>query len=288
MIRMVARVVWMSVFADGPGGGNPCPVVLDADGLRDAELQTLAARFGAETVFVLPPRSDCDVRLRYFVPEHEMKMCVHATIGASVVLGAAGLLPTGRARIESPLGPLAVTWAADSAIVDQFAPVFGAPLDDLTLVAAALRIAPEEIAGPVRAASTARPKLMVPLRTEAALDALDPEHELLWQVCDQLDVTGFYPYASPADGADLGARQFPRRAGYVEDPATGVAAAALAAHLSFGSRRPGWHTWRIAQGRAIGRPSLLAAEAHLDMSGAITATRVGGSAREQQPDARRL
>ncbi|MHB8431215.1 MAG: PhzF family phenazine biosynthesis protein [Acidimicrobiales bacterium] len=285
---MLGRVVWTSVFADGPGGGNPCPVVLDAASLSDEEMQSAAAGFGAETVFVLPPRSGGDVRLRYFVPRHEMEMCVHATIAASVVLGAAGLLPASRARIESPLGLLGVTWAADSAIVDQFVPLFGAPLDDITLVAAALRIAAVAIAGPVRAVSTSRPKLMVPLRTEAALDALDPAHELLWQVCDQLDVTGFYPYAEPADGADLAARQFPRRAGYVEDPATGVAAAALAAHLSVGSRAPGWHTWWIAQGRAMGRPSLLRAEARVETSGAVVATRVGGTARERQPDFRHL
>jgi trans-2,3-dihydro-3-hydroxyanthranilate isomerase len=282
------RVVWTSVFADGPGGGNPCPVVLDADGLSDEALQATAARFGAETVFVLASRSSADVRLRYFVPAHEMEMCVHATIAAGVVLGAAGRLPVGRATIESPLGLLGVTWDTGSAIVDQFAPVFGSELDDISRVAAALRIAAEMVAGPVRAVSTARAKLMVPLQTEADLDSLEPDYELLWQVCDELGVTGFYPYTLRAAATDLAARQFPRRAGYVEDPATGVAAAALAAHLSPSSTEPGWHTWRIAQGRAIGRPSLLIAQANIDMSGAVVGTRVGGVAREQEPDARHL
>jgi PhzF family phenazine biosynthesis protein len=263
-------------------------VVLDADGLPDEELQATAARFGAETAFVLASRSGGDVRLRYFVPAHEMEMCVHATIGASVVLGGAGLLPAGRATIESPLGLLGVTWDTGSAIVDQFAPVFGAELDDISRVAAALRIAPKMIAGPVRPVSTARAKLIVPLLTEADVDSLDPEYELLWQVCDELGVTGFYPYALHAAGADLAARQFPRRAGYVEDPATGVAAAALAAHLAPSSRERGWHTWRIAQGRAMGRPSVLIAQASVSTSGAVVATRVGGTAREQEPDARHL
>jgi len=98
------RVVWTSVFADGPGGGNPCPVVFDADGRPDAELQAEAAGFGAETVFVLAPRSAGEVRLRYFVPAHEMEMCVHATIAASVLLGRAGLLPQGRATVENTIG----------------------------------------------------------------------------------------------------------------------------------------------------------------------------------------
>jgi PhzF family phenazine biosynthesis protein len=172
--------------------------------------------------------------------------------------------------------------------VDQFAPVFGAEVTDVSRVASALRIAPGSITGPVRSVSASRPKLMVPLRTEAAVDSLAPDFELLWQVCDELGVTGFYPYTHSADGADLAARQFPRRAGYVEDPATGVAAAALAAHLALGVPSPGWHRWRTAQGRAMGRRSVLTAEAHVDSSGTVTATRVGGTARTQAPDARRL
>jgi len=263
-------------------------VVFGADGLPDDELQASAAGFGAETVFVLAARSGGDVRLRYFVPAHEMEMCVHATIAASVLLGRGGRLPDGRATVESPLGRIGVTWDSDSAIVDQFAPVFGAELDDTSRVAAALRIAPDSFAGPVRSVSTARPKLMVPLHTERAVDSLDPDYELIWQVCDELGVTGFYPYAPHADRADIAARQFPCRAGYVEDPATGVAAAALAAHLTANRNTPGWHSWRIAQGRAMSRPSMLMAEAQLDGSGAVVATRVGGTAREQEPDTRHL
>lgn len=83
MIRMAPRVVWTSVFPDGPGGGNPCPVVLDADHLSDDDLQAAAATFGAETVFVLAPRSGGDLRLRYFVPEHEMEMCVRGRAGCA-------------------------------------------------------------------------------------------------------------------------------------------------------------------------------------------------------------
>jgi len=155
-------------------------------------------------------------------------------------------------------------------------------------VVTALRLASDMIAGPVRPASASRTKLLVPLRTEAALDSLNPDYELLWQVCDELGVTGFYPFTLHAEDADVAARQFPRRAGYVEDPATGVAAAALAAHLALNARGQGWHTWRMAQGRAMGRPSLLTAQALVDASGAVIATRVGGTAREQQPDARHL
>lgn len=81
------------VFADGAGGGNPCPVVLDADGMSDARMLAFARRHDLECAFVLPssdPRAA--VRLRYFVPRHEMDMCVHATIAALSALAEDGTI----------------------------------------------------------------------------------------------------------------------------------------------------------------------------------------------------
>ena len=75
--------MWHAVaFADGEGGGNPCPVVAGADGWDTEAMQAAAAAFGHETGFVLEPEPgvDADVRLRYFVPRHETEMCVHATV----------------------------------------------------------------------------------------------------------------------------------------------------------------------------------------------------------------
>jgi PhzF family phenazine biosynthesis protein len=136
----------------------------------------------------------------------------------------------------------------------------------------------DALAGPVRAASTARAKLLVPLASETALDALHPDHRALWSLCDEFDVTGFYPYTRDAKGADAAARQFPRDAGYAEDPATGVAACALGAHLTAQAGADGWSTWRIAQGRAMGRPSVITAESRC-AHGSVAATRVGGAMR---------
>jgi len=134
------------------------------------------------------------------------------------------------------------------------------------------------LAGPVRAVSTARAKLLVPLASESALDGLRPDHRALWSLGDDLDVTGFYPYTLDARGADAAARQFPRDAGYDEDPATGVAACALGAHLTAQTGSDGWNRWTIAQGRTMGRPSIITAEARR-AGGEIAATGVGGAMR---------
>ena len=125
----------------------------------------------------------------------------------------------------------------------------------------------------------------MPLVDEAVLDGLTPDFDALWTLCDDLKVTGMYAFTAAAEGVDAAARQFPVRAGYDEDPATGVAACALGAYLTprdagqddFDATGEVRHRFRIAQGRALGRPSLIEAEA-TTVDGAIVATAVGGRA----------
>lgn len=78
------RLKFVRVFAAGPEGGNPAPIVVDASGMSDAEMQEVARSYGHESGFVLPPPagSDFDFEFRFWVPNHEMSMCGHATVGA--------------------------------------------------------------------------------------------------------------------------------------------------------------------------------------------------------------
>ena len=78
------RVRVVSVFASGPDGGNPAPIVVDAAGMTDADMQQVARSHGHESGFVFPAPagSGCDFEFRFWVPNHEMSMCGHATVGA--------------------------------------------------------------------------------------------------------------------------------------------------------------------------------------------------------------
>ncbi len=274
------------VFGEGDRGGNPCPVVTGADGWSAEEMLATAASFGHETGFVLRPQAGGDLRLRYFVPLHEMEMCVHATVAAVLLLGLQGAIPENAVRVETPLGERVARWDRPTAhaVVDQSPPVLAEPVGSVGDVLAVLGLGERQLdtrTGPVQSVSTARGKLMVPLVDEHALDAVALDGPAAWDLCDHLDVTGLYPFTLSAAGADAAARQFPRRAGYDEDPATGVAACALGAYLATHHPRgaSGWQRWRIAQGRAMGRPSIIEAEALVDGAGAVTATRVGGTMR---------
>jgi PhzF family phenazine biosynthesis protein len=76
----------VSVFPAGPRGGNPAPIVIDAAGLSDGDMQAIARSYGHESGFVLPAPegSDCDFLFRFWVPNHEMPMCGWARSGCSI------------------------------------------------------------------------------------------------------------------------------------------------------------------------------------------------------------
>lgn len=283
-------VVHTSVFSAASNGGNPCPVVFDDDNiLTTAQMQKLAAGFGHETAFVLrPSQSNADLRLRYFVPNHEMEMCIHATVGTITVLVEQGAITESPVRIETPLGLIRAEWKRENngitVMVEQFPPTFSENNPTQGELRALLGVEENIVdirnTGPIQAISTARAKLMVPVGSYRHLDHVQPDFEQLWALCERYQVTGLYLFTLNTRllEFDVDARQFPLRAGYGEDPATGVAACALASYLTVHRNGvEGWNSYRIAQGFAMGRPSVIRAEAFLE-NGQITATRVGGNA----------
>jgi len=288
MGEVTKTVVHTSVFQNGPNGGNPCPVVLDGDDLTAEDGKHLAAVFGAETIILRNPKvSGSDFGIRYFVPEYEMEMCVHGTIAATTVLKRMGRISRTPVRFETLLGQILVEWMDDGGelkvTVFQFPPNFSDFNPTAHEVCAALRIPQTAIGkdpGPIVSVSTSRPKLVVPLKSTDILNRVEPDFEMLWALCDKYETSGFYPFAKDAAGPPntYSARQFPKRAGYNEDPATGVAACALGAYLTrYHGRGSGWHRYRIHQGYAMGKPSLLKVGAYLEKD-SITKTSVSGKA----------
>jgi PhzF family phenazine biosynthesis protein len=261
------RIIYhTSVFADGPGGGNPCPVVINSCDLTPQQGISLAAEFGAETVIISEPKeSDYDYEIHYFVPKHEMEMCVHGTIAAITVLKEIGRLTITPVRIETALGAISAEWFQRAnqleVTVNQFPPEFSSRNPTPAEVCSVLRIPLDAIqtgTGPIVSISSSRHKLLVPLSSNDLLNQLDPDFEVLWRLCEHYNTTGLYPFASTDDGIsdEYSARHFPNMTGYNEDPATGVAACALGAYLAtYQSKKEGWQTFQICQGYAIARPS---------------------------------
>lgn len=249
--------VVVTVFADGPGGGNPAPVVLDARGWSDTDMQRVARETGHESAFVVDAEgTGCDVALRFWVPRHEMSMCGHATLGAVWLLHQRGLLPGSRElRVHTASGVVRARVADDGAVtISQPLGTVEAVADDAEVLAA-LGVRRADVAGPVRNATTSRTKTLVELADPERLDTLAPAPDEVERACSTVDSTGLYPHARTG-ARRFDARQFPRASGYPEDPATGIAAAALVSGLvDAGTVDPTAGPVVVRQGRAMGRPS---------------------------------
>lgn len=255
----------VNIFTIDGTGGNPCPVVVDAQSFKPEDMKEVAVRFGHESGFVLPPRSgDFDFSFRFWVPKHEMEMCGHATIGALWLLAMHDRLPGKTLRIETLSGPVTgfVTQDADERPSVQITQPVGkvVPLtpEQEADVLGVLKIERKDLLDvPLHNAITSRVKTLVPVRDPDRLNALKSDMPAVEAVCGRIGSTGLYPYAVlDREARSFEARQFPRSSDYPEDAATGIAATALA----FGLLRDGLvaaddREISIFQGRAMGRAS---------------------------------
>ncbi|WGI26983.1 PhzF family phenazine biosynthesis isomerase [Halomonas alkaliantarctica] len=249
-----------SVFTAGSGGGNPAPIWLDADSMSSALMLAETKAQGFESAYVLRPESsENHLRLRFFVPEHEMSMCGHATIGALWILREIGRLPRVEVlRIETPSGLVTakVSRAPEAISISQpWGEVQVLSDTNLQDIARVLQIAPGTI-GFVANAKTSRVKTVVELKSVADLQNLKPDWAAIGPLCQKLETTGLYPFAKGDAPWLFHARQFPNNSGYPEDAATGIAAAALACALSQSSSLlADSGLVRVRQGETMGRPS---------------------------------
>ena len=283
------------VFTDRRFGGNPLAVVLDGGTLEPGQMQTLAREFNvSETAFlVAATRGDCALRLRIFTPLQELPFAGHPIVGTACALADLGLLPGSgnggiQVQVETGIGPIPVRIhrSADGTthaeLTLQRPPELGPQTDDPTELAAALDLQADDLhyrTERPRVASSGVPFLLVPLRSPETLAGVDVDIPRLGRLLPSLGARGVYLYARGYEG-ELRCRMF--WPGLGEDPATGSAAAALAARLTqdalaAGESSEGDHRWTLTQGLEINRPSRIEVAARTE-GGRIVAIRVGGYA----------
>jgi PhzF family phenazine biosynthesis protein len=293
-------VLRLTAFADGPGGGNPAGVVLDASALDASRMQRIAAEVGyAETAFVVGPTVDGDDRVvaaRYFSPVAEVPFCGHATIATAVAL--ASERGPGAFRFETAVGPVVIDTtsdgdgviraaftsveprvrALDAAVADELIGLLGLTRDDV------------DPAWPLDEAFAGNWHPVVALRSRQVFDAFGFDPDALRRLMDRQGWAGTVTVVctegvdlplrgAPGDesgGAELPAVEarnlFPV-GDITEDPATGSAAAALGAYLRAGGLVAPPSRFEVRQGRHVGRPSVLVVD--VPVAGGVT---VGGTA----------
>lgn len=286
---MSPEVHLINVFPASPNGGNPAPTVARADGMSDLDMQTVARTYGHECGFVCSPPadSDCDYALRFWVPNHEMEMCGHATVGAVWLLKHLGLLHKDLVNLWTLSGRVQAQISNDLdgttkvEITQPKGRVEALTEPDIEAeIVSVLGISTNELAPlPIQNASTSRVKTLIPLKSVAVLDGLKPDYRRIEQLCERIGSTGLYPYALKDLAArQFDARQFPKSSGYPEDAATGIAAAALAfGLLENGLVSSDDRPLYIRQGRAMGRPSEISLRFRRDEHAQIQGLWLGGT-----------
>jgi trans-2,3-dihydro-3-hydroxyanthranilate isomerase len=293
---------WLDVFTQQAFGGNQLVVFPDAQGLTDAQMQQIAREFNiSETVFLFPPQTPAGTRrARIFTPGRELPFAGHPTIGAVHVLATIGrgpnTSPPHQVVLEEQVGPVPVTIDEQSGgalfleLSAARAPEFRPLTIDPETFAPPLNLRPTDFdrSFPAGIVSCGNPFVILPLKNADALRRarLNPEAWLRLVATGALGTTEpnwtehVYPITNDLSvrPADLRVRMFGVANGIIEDPATGSAAASLAAHLAMHATQPdGTLRWTVEQGIELGRRSLLYLAAD-KTRGDVMAVRVGGYA----------
>ena len=290
---MRRRFTTLDVFTSRRFAGNPLAVVRDAEGLDDAEMQTIAREFNLpETVFVLTAKGTGHrAKLRIFTTAMELPFAGHPTVGAAVLLGCMSGY-NGRAHhmvLEETIGlvhcavtPEGKEHGHASFVIPRLPEKLDA-LSDIAAIAAALGLDESDIGfGAYEPAlwSAGVPVNFVPVRDLDVIARAKPDGTYFTNVFGRNGPSIAYLFCGETIAPDhqFHARMFAPALGIPEDPATGAAAAAFAGVLAeAGGLGTGEHSYAIEQGYEMGRPSLI----ELGMTtqdGMLTRATIGGAA----------
>lgn len=255
----------VDVFTTSPLQGNPLAVILEAEGLNEMQMLSLARWTNlSETTFVFKPTNPlADYQVRIFTPEKELPFAGHPTLGTAHALLEAGLVTKqpGVVMQECGVGLVAVN------ILPEGTLAFAAPAVTLrtltseereTLTAAFLPAVIEVDTMPVIADMGIR-WLMVRMPSAQSCLTMTPNQAMIKQLQTDYHVDGVVIYGaySSGDPADYEMRAFlVEWDKLVEDPVTGSANACLARLLKANNFPDGNSTaqgYQVRQGTQLHR-----------------------------------
>jgi PhzF family phenazine biosynthesis protein len=240
----------VDVFTQVPYKGNPVAVVLDAEGLTDAEMQAFANWTNlSETTFVLPASElAADYRVRIFTPKAELPFAGHPTLGTAHAVLEAGLASArdGRLVQQCAVG-LVELRVGDEGLS------FRLPRHALTELAdpEATAWIGAEVKGAAQAVDVGPVWLVAELADIAALEDLKHDEARLSAFYMPRGMTGATLYAT--DGTRVVVRSFAPGDGIAEDPVCGSGNGAVAAFRLAAGQVAAGDGYVASQGRQVGR-----------------------------------
>lgn len=264
----------VDVFTATPLKGNPLAVVLDGEGLSDAQMQAFAAWTQlSETTFVLPPSPEgraggADYRVRIFTPGGELPFAGHPTLGTAHAWLTAGGQAQAADQLVQECGVGLVTLRQQNGRYAFAAPALRRAKPDAATLAAvlgALGLTPEEVLA-AQDLHNGPHWLGLLLPDVDTVLSLTPDHAALKQLGVKVGVAArrasapglirrasreARAFVNHSDNTDLEVRGFAAPVGIAEDPVTGSLNASLAQWLIADGHMP--THYRARQGTALGR-----------------------------------
>ncbi|MDF7648578.1 PhzF family phenazine biosynthesis protein [Erwiniaceae bacterium L1_54_3] len=246
----------VDVFTSSAFKGNPLAVIMEAQGLSDAQLAAIARWTNlSETTFVLPPQdAAADYRVRIFTTEGELPFAGHPTLGTAHALLEAGwpIKTPGKIVQECGVGLVDVRISEDGALAFAAPEVTLTPFED-ALMSSALNSDAFDASQMPTIVDMGIRWLLIPMRsTQAVLEVKANAADLL-RLQKHADVNGTAIFGPLPDDC---AEQYEVRALLVEngslteDPVTGSANACLARYFAAQGKT---QDYRARQGSAIHR-----------------------------------
>jgi len=297
------RFYIVDAFTDTLFGGNPAGVVIldrGAEFPADEVMRKTAAELRySETAFIRQ-RGETEFQIRYFTPAAEVELCGHATIGSFFALADAGLVESGSSYLcETLAGRLNISLTGGVVFMDMGVPKAIGKIDDQNALqelysimgirhesqgeisehilrkgdssgcSASSELIPEMI-------STGLPDILLPVRSEEELAAIQPDFPALSKLSERYEVVGVHAFTVNADDGAIHCRNFAPLYEIDEEAATGTSNGALTYYLyRNGLLAEGSETLFI-QGEAMGRPSKIISRLSAPKDDSVK-IRIGGS-----------
>ncbi|WP_406278652.1 PhzF family phenazine biosynthesis protein [Streptomyces sp. NBC_00191] len=264
-------VLRYTAFSSDPEGGNPAGVVLDASGLDDDDMLSIAADLGySESAFLTTPPKGLGgepgraFTIRYFSPKAEVPFCGHATVATAIALGER--IGTGDLLFATRAGTVPVTVSEEDGALRATLTTVEPHTEDIAdadlaeaLAALDWPAADLDPAQPPRIAFAGARHLVLAAETRERLADLAYDFERLEALMRRLDLTTVQLVWRESESVFHMRDPFPV-GGVVEDPATGAAAGAFGAYARELGLVPGTAVLTLHQGEDMGRPGVLTVE----------------------------
>jgi PhzF family phenazine biosynthesis protein len=215
----------------------------------------------SETAFIRR-HSDKEFTIRYFTPKAEVELCGHATIASFYLLHHEGLA-SGTCLCHTLAGDLRIE-AGERVMMQMAMPRIEATIEETEEIYKALGVNDYQPSMPVQIAYSGLPDLMISLPDVDALQALNPDMEVITAITKKYDAVSFHVFAFADDGYTAHVRDFAPLYGVPEESATGTANAALTYYLRQNGYIDAEAECAFLQGEAMGRPSTVATRIRKD------------------------